>query len=294
MDVRQLRYFLTLAEELHFARAAERLHIVQPALSMQIKALETELDTRLFDRSQRQVRLTAAGRALLPEARRCIEQIDVAAATVRSVASGAIGRVRVGYSPSAVYSGLLKRCIDTVGERYPGIEVSIEEMHPQSQPIALAHRQVDIALGTTLSLRPGATCARLILAEFPLRLVLPAHHRLAAQSHIEPVELIDEPFIGYAGQEDSSGLRLTRRVLPFEPRSGGRASNPMMALGLVEAGFGISLLSSILSSRFNGAVVYRDLPGLSQKLDVSMLTHVDESEPAIQRFRDTVADQLCP
>ena len=129
MEIRHLRYFVAVAEELHFGRAARRLHIQQPPLSRQIQDLESELGFPLFERSRRRVELTPAGRALLGRARQVFDALDVAIHDARSASEGESGRLVVGYPSSLAYSGLteLLRAFHT---RFPSVEISLRELPP--------------------------------------------------------------------------------------------------------------------------------------------------------------------
>ncbi|WP_158583415.1 LysR substrate-binding domain-containing protein [Salinisphaera sp. Q1T1-3] len=287
MELRHLRYFVTLAEELHFARAAERLHIVQPALSMQIKSLETEFGTPLFERSRRCVRLTPAGEALLPEARRCLQQARQAQQAVANTVAGAAGHIRIGYSASALYSGLLRDCLTIVMAERPGIRLSFNEIHPRSLRDALTERQVDVVLSTTLSLPDAPGVMRHTLCEFPIRAALPSRHPLTAHDTIPFARLIDQTMIGYAGPHDAAGAMLYRRVLGVEPHIAYRADNPVTVLGLVETGVGLALVSAALAARFRGDVVFRPIAGLNARMDISLTHRCEEADPAVRFFIDT-------
>jgi DNA-binding transcriptional LysR family regulator len=145
MELRHLRYFVTVAEEGHFGRAAERLHIVQPALSMQIKALEEELGGPLFVRTSRKVTLTAAGSALLIEARRTLDQAERARDVVANMVSGSIGNVRIGFAGNAVFSGQLTTDLHRFHRTHPRAQLEVVEVSPQAQVAALLEGRIDVA-----------------------------------------------------------------------------------------------------------------------------------------------------
>ena len=144
MDLRHLRYFLAVAEEGHFGRAAQRLHIVQPALSMQIKALEEELGGPLFVRTSRKVELTDAGRLLQVEAQRTLEQADHARLTVQRSLRGETGHVRVGFAGNAVFSGKLTNDLRAFRRTYPDAELVVNEVAPLQQADAILAGQLDV------------------------------------------------------------------------------------------------------------------------------------------------------
>ena len=282
MELRHLRYFVTVAEELHFARVARRLHIVQPALSMQIKALETQLGTQLLRRNRHGVELTEPGRLFLTEARRTLEQAERAVDVAQRAARGGLGRVRIGYSATAAYSGVLGAAIRAYRGGSPEVELTLHEIHPRDHPEALRARRVDCTFGTRLSLPLAGEFGALELAAFPLQIALPTDHRLAARKSVAPEQLHDEPFVSYVGSDDEEGIFLTQHVLGFVPKVAYRAGNPVMVLSLVEAGLGVAVVSSILGTTFQSRVVYRDLTGVKQRMDVTFIWRQEESEPATQ------------
>ena len=280
MELRHLRYFVTVAEELHFARAAQRLHIVQPALSMQIKALEEQLGTLLLRRNRRGVQLTEPGRLFLEEARRTLAQAERAVDVAQRAARGGLGRVRIGYSGTSAYAGVLGAAIRGYRAASPEVELTLQELHPRDHPKALKERRIDVAFGTALSLPPASGYEAIELASFPLRIALPIEHALAAKKNVTPEQLRGEPFISYVGSDDEEGIFLTRHVLGFEPIVAYRANNPVMVLSLVEAGLGVGVVSSILEHTFQGRVAYKDLAGVKLRMDVTFIWREQESEPA--------------
>lgn len=128
MEMRQLRYFITLSEELNFTRAAQRLHIVQPALSRQIRELEKDLGILLFNRNKRIVELTEAGRIFLPEAIKTLEQADYAVAQARRAQAGAVGKIEIGYSSGSVLSGVLGAILRRYREAFPDVELRMRQV----------------------------------------------------------------------------------------------------------------------------------------------------------------------
>ena len=209
MELRHLRYFVAVAEELHFRRAAERLHIAQPAVSEQVRKLEAELGVQLLNRTQRNVSLTAAGSVMLEEARRVLRQADLAAQAARDARLGGLGRLRLGYVPDAV-----PRCIPQSLARFaasaPGIEVVLES----GSPLRLA---ADVRAGTldaAMICLPGPTAGLRVtsVGEEGAVMALPAAHVLASASAIEPEQVADTPLL----------------MLP-------RASNPAFFDGVISA-----------------------------------------------------------
>ena len=146
LELRAFRYFVAVAEELHFGRAASRLNIAQPALSIQIRQLEERIGGPLFGRTNRSVRLTRAGQMCLEGARDLLARAARAEAQMRKAARGEIGQIDIAYSSIAAYSGLLRQSIACIRARSPGIEVHLHELEPRRMVDSLAARSVDFAL----------------------------------------------------------------------------------------------------------------------------------------------------
>lgn len=195
MELRHLRYFVAVAEELHFGRAAERLHMAQPPLSQQIKALEAELGVRLFERNRRKVELTAAGRVLLPEARDILTRGHDLGRLARAAANGEAGRLDIAFTGSVPFNDLLPRILGAFRRRYSDVAVSLREMSTGSQIEALTEGRLDIGFARPAdsNVPPGITAYR-ILRE-PLLLVLPADHPLAGRQRIAMTEVFGEGLV---------------------------------------------------------------------------------------------------
>src|SRR5438552_6461734 len=160
MELRHLRYFVAVAEELHFGRAAARLRISQPPLSQQIMGLERELGVELFRRTKREVQVTAAGRAFLDRARQVLAEVDRAIEAVRRAARGVVGRIEVGYVPTAEIR-IVPRLLREFRKRYPQVEVGLHPLNPGEQVEALRHSRIDLALTRRL-LDEGITFERFL------------------------------------------------------------------------------------------------------------------------------------
>ena len=270
MELRQLRYAVTLAETLHFGRAAERLNIVQPALSMQIRALEDQLGTVLFERSRRRVALTQAGALFVAEARRSLAHADRAREIAQEAARGATGILRLGFSAGAVYSGVLRDLLDALRRSAPGLVLDAVEVHPAHAPDRILTGDLDAALGTTVSLALPPGLQRRELAAHPAVLALPCGHPLAGRDRIEPQDLRDEVFLGYTAPDDMDGTALTARILGFMPSRHRQVASPAMTIGLVAAGLGVAVVPESLWRGEPGAVL-RPLAGVQARIDVSLL-----------------------
>src|SRR5215475_15690071 len=171
MEFRHLRSFVAVAEELHFGRAAARVHIVQPALSRQIRALEDEIGIRLFERDRRRMALTPAGTAFLDEARSLLEHADRAVEAARRADRGELGSLRIAYVPAMVSTGL-PEIVRSFRQRYPGVDVRLQEMTPATQVEALLGERVDVGF-VRGPIHEPALAAETVLEE-PLVAALPS------------------------------------------------------------------------------------------------------------------------
>ncbi|MYS85823.1 LysR family transcriptional regulator [Embleya scabrispora] len=283
MELRQVRYFLTLAEECHFGRAAARLHIAQPALSQQIKQLEHELGTPLFARSTRRVELTEAGRHLTGYARTLVVEAERARLHMAELATGRAGRVAVGFIGTATYD-VLPRVARTVRARLPHVTLDLrgELLTPQLVD-GLTAGTYDLAV-----LRPGAATEGTTLT--PLRTerlvaVLPAHHRLAADPVIPLSALAGEPFVIHSSRPRSA---MYDRVLSACDRAGFRPPS-LVEVGetstivvLVAAGHGAALVpQSVQSLRLDG-VTYVALAE-AETVDLVLGHRAHRDSPAIRQ-----------
>lgn len=285
MDLRHLRYFLAVAEEGHFGRAAGRLNIVQPALSMQIRALEEELGGPLFLRTSRRVELTEAGVLLRDQARRTLEQAEHTRLTVQRAIRGETGNVRVGFAGNAVFSGKLINDLGAFHRTYPDAELIVRELAPQLQASAVIAGQLDI--GYTPD--PGiARDDRLIyesIGAWRILAALPSDHALANKKRLTARMLTGVPLIAYADPDANESLvHALRQVLDSPPKVAYQAANTLSVLALVASGLGLALVPAPIAQITLPDVVYKplDLPGLS--VDLMRISRVDESSGAARAF----------
>ena len=201
MELRHLRYFVAVAEECHFGRAAERLHMAQPPLSQQIKQLEDELGVQLLTRSTRRVELTPAGERYLERARSILAAIDAAGEEARLIRDGRMGRVAIGFTGSATYE-LLPRLSRTLRTELPELELDLRgELLTPSQVAGLVDGTLDVGF-----LRPPVQAPEVEvhpLRSEPLVAVLPESHALAAGKDVVLADLAEEPFITYPARHRS-------------------------------------------------------------------------------------------
>ncbi|NMI15458.1 LysR family transcriptional regulator, partial [Xanthomonas axonopodis] len=194
MELRHLRYFLAVAEEGNFTRAAARVGIGQPPLSQQIQTLERELGTPLFRRTHSGAELTAAGEAFLGEVRRVLADVERAAETARRVARGESGRLRLGFTASAAFSPVVPRLIRDFRRKWPQVELLLEETNTASLLVGLADGRLDAAF-VRYGLSTPADLQLLRFADEPMKIAVPAAHPLATRNSAPLAALAGEPFI---------------------------------------------------------------------------------------------------
>ena len=242
MELRQLRYFEAVADELHFGRAAQRLHMSQPPLSAQIARLEKELGVSLFDRTNRQVRLTPAGMHLQHRLRRILGDLDDTVQELREYARGAAGLVSVGFVSSANYI-LLPQVTSLFSRRYPQVALSLYPLTSHEQLDGLRSGHIDVGIVRDELPAEGFTATALYSEE--LMVCIPEDHPLAKQSMVQPSELVGEPLITYPRRlmpgfsrkwtevlgHDADQMNVVREVIHHET-----------ALGFVAGGWGVSIL----------------------------------------------------
>lgn len=262
MELRHLRYFVAVAEELSFTRAAERLHIGQPPLSQQIQALEAEVGARLFDRSKRWVRLTEAGKLFLEDARAILAQSDRAAERARRAQRGEAGELRVGFTFSTPFTPLFARTIRRYRQLYPDVALTLHEMATLPQIEALEARKLDLGFVRPPEVALPEHLELTTLRRDPLLLVLAGDSPLARKRKIKVADLAELPWVMYP-KESGVGINHTIlgmcRAAGFVPQVAMEAGEAATIIGLVAAGIGVSVLPSPFQSMHLEGVVFRPL-----------------------------------
>ncbi|PTT70788.1 LysR family transcriptional regulator [Arthrobacter sp. HMWF013] len=242
MELRQLRYFLTVADELHFGRAAERLHITQPPLTVAVRRLEKELGVQLFDRTTRSVALTAAGQAFRDRVQLAVSDLDDAVSDVVDVAAGKSGKLRVGFVSSASYT-TVPEAIRVFRQQRPRIDLVLNPLTSGEQIEQLLEGQLDLGLIRDPGNMPGLHLE--LLNTEDLVVVLPESHRLAALDEVRPQDLEGEPMVLFPyGRMPGFVARVLQLFEPLAtpPVVAQQAIHQETVLGLVAAGLGISVL----------------------------------------------------
>lgn len=291
MELRHLRYFIAVAEELHFGRAAERLGISQPPLSQQIQALEEEIGARLFERTNRRVELTDAGRLFLDESRQVLAQVDKAVLLARRAHLGELGELKIGFASSAPFTSTIPSSIHAFRKAYPDVHLDLQEMSSRQVLKALLEESLQVGVIRPLALPDAVHWVELFRE--PLVAVLRADHPLAAGSEdgLAIAALAEEPFVffprSYGTGLYDQVIALTRQA-GFSPRIAQEASEAMTIIGLVSAGLGVSILpASFRRTRVDG-VVYRTLSDPEATTAVWLVRRQNEGSPLALSFIDLV------
>ncbi|WPU22120.1 LysR substrate-binding domain-containing protein [Cedecea neteri] len=284
MELRHLRYFVTLAETGHFGQAAARLHIVQPALSMQIRTLEDEVGGPLFTRTSRKVELTEAGRLLLPEARRTLEQAEHGKNIVQRALRGETGLVRIGFAGNAVVSGCLMNDVRAFRRLLPEVEIQLQEMSPLALGEVLRQRTVDVAY-TPLMGELAEEIEAVKIAEWPMMVAVAEGSPLAAEKRITLEMLAQIPHIQFAAGEGDEALELVRERWGSEaPAPLYRASSTLGALAMVASGFGIALLPHSFTHMAIPHLVYQPISDRRLTAELLLLSRRDETQGAVKAW----------
>jgi DNA-binding transcriptional LysR family regulator len=291
MELRHLRYFVAVAHEGHITRAAEKLHIAQPPLSQQIKALESEIGTPLFLRHPRGVSLTDAGRSFLGDAEAVLAQVERAAARARRTARGETGRIAVGFTTSAPFHPLVARAIREFRTSRPDVSFGLEETGSGELLAGLREERLDIAFIRSGLIDPEGLTVHALLQE-DMMAALPARHRLARRPHLKLKELAPETFILYR-RSDGRGLYdviiAACSAAGFSPTVGQEAPRIVSTLNLVAAGLGITVVPASLSRLPLEGVTYRPLKGRPAiKVPLNLACRRDEHSAATLAFIDLV------
>jgi DNA-binding transcriptional LysR family regulator len=291
MELRHLQGFVAVAEELHFGRAAARLHMAQPPLSQQIQLLERDLGVKLFERNTRSVQLTSAGEVLLGPAREVLAAASVARRAALASSRGEIGRVTLGFAGASSYEAL-PRLARAVNSQLPGIELVLRGQTYSREALGqIVSGELDIGFVSVDSI-PGVAM-RTVQVE---RLVaaLPDSHPLAAQEAIELSSLAEERFVAFPASVGSAIRDASERLCHqagFTPRVAQEAPDAYNLLTLVGAGVGVALVVESSQHIRLDTVAYRPLAGETAPLPIALAWSESGASPALQavlRVAETV------
>lgn len=289
MELRHLRYFVMVAEEKHFTRAAARLNMQQPPLSQQIRALEQELGFELFIRHPKGVDLTAGGEVFLREAHDILQRVEQGALKAARTAKGIEGNLSIGFTSSAASHPLIPRIIRSYRDQYPGVDIALHEGNAQELTDNVAQAQMDVGILRAPVGRPQGVAYHRLLNE-ELMLTLPVGHPLLRSgAAVSLKDLADEPLIlvrrpGAPGMY--ANLLQACRNIGFEPRVAFEVERMLTNVSLVAAGAGISVVPASMRGFHEHSVVYRSIRDARPRLmaPITLLCRQLNQSPQVANF----------
>jgi DNA-binding transcriptional LysR family regulator len=292
MELRQLRYFIAVAEELHFTRAALRMHIGQPPLSQAIQSLEEDIGAQLFERTKRSVKLTTAGELFLIDARRILAMTESARDTAKKAALGETGELRIGFTFSTPFTSLFSNVIKDYRASYPEVRLSFHELSTNRQLEQIEKQQLDLGF-----IRPpnGATEENMkiphlrlnLLRRDPLMVVLPVSHALSKKKKVALKELAEESFIMYPHKAGTGIYPQVMRLCHaqgFTPKVSHEVGEASTIIGLVAAACGISILPGSFERLQMEGVAYRPISDSNAMTSLLLVRPNNDSNPLIDAF----------
>lgn len=284
MELRHLRYFVAVGEECHFGRAAERLHIAQPPLSQQIKALEHELGVRLLNRSTRKVELTPAGERFLDRARAILATLDAASVEATRIAAGEAGRLAIGFTGTATYE-LLPTLSRVLHEDLPGIELDLKgEMLTPRQVAALADGTIDLGFLRPPVNDPGVEVR--VLRREPLIAALPESHPLAGNASVRLADLKNNTFISYPSHQRSvvhDAVFAACRRAGFRPTDVQEVAETSTLVAFVAAGRGVALVPASVQHLHITGATFKPLAGTTGEVELAVAWRKGDDSPVLAR-----------
>ncbi|KQP12471.1 LysR family transcriptional regulator [Pseudorhodoferax sp. Leaf267] len=294
MELRHLRYFSVLADELHFGHAAQRLAISQPPLSVAIRQLEDAVGARLFERNSKGVRLTPAGQALRASARRLLRQAEEAALEARDVAAGSAGRLRIGFVGAMLYRGM-PQALRAFQARHAGVRISLMELNSAEQITDLLHDRLDLGFMHTARL-PGDLQARLLLSESFVA-CLPQGHALAAGKRLAPATLRDEPFVLFsraASPDYHERILAICAQAGFLPEVRHEVRHWLAVVSMVAQGLGVGLVPQAMQRCALQGVVFRPLAGVAAQSEAYGVWRADVHNVLVEGLLHHMAAAVAP
>lgn len=293
MELRHLRYFLAVAEELHFTRAAARLHIGQPPLSQQIQALEAELGVALFVRTKRSVQLTEAGGHLVTRAREILGASANITGELQQIVRGATGELRVGFTSSGILIDDIRLLLRTYHQRFPQVTLRLHEMYTHTQFAALERGELDIGFVRFNEHFAPPQLSLALLRRDRLCVVVPGDHPFAQRTQVGIQECRQESFIGYPSGSGASLVDYLDRLCAragFAPRIAQEAREALTQIGLVAAGMGIAVLVEPMSRLSLGDIRFIPLKDEGAHMDMAIAWRTDSPSPRVQGFLSALAE----
>ncbi|WP_025109075.1 LysR substrate-binding domain-containing protein [Pseudomonas sp. H1h] len=295
IDIRQLRYFVAVAEEEHVGRAAERLHISQSPLSRQIAQLEERLGLTLFERSQQRIRLTRDGQTFLAETRALLTHASRLESLGKRLGRGEEGGLCIGYSENAMHAGVLPNALRVLRVDRPNVHVALYNLSAAEQLEGLRQRSLDIALVSEPPTDDDPDLLGFQVLDDPMLLALPEQHPLARLAVLRPADLADQEWIGVQSRQGAGDEFVSACIRAgFTPDVRMQATEPFTALGLVASGLGIAMIQKGLSHNAPPGVILREVPWLAFTTPLWAAWHRINLRPLVETFRKVLtapADQ---
>ncbi|SHI34647.1 LysR family transcriptional regulator [Aquimarina spongiae] len=285
LELRHFSYFLAVAEELHFRKAADRLFISQPGLSRQIKQMEEIIGAKLFVRDKRNVALTAAGIFLKKELEYIFNHIDFTVKQARLVDQGSTGEVRIGFLGSAIQT-VIPDILVQANREYPNIQFSLEEMSNYMQVEAIQKDQLDLGF-VRLSRVPDGLKMKTVHTD-SFSLVLPKEHHLSLKTFKNIAQVAEENFILFSSDYSSLYYNKIMSICEdkgFTPKVTHKSVHAQTIFKLVESGLGVAIVPTSLQYGFNLAVKFLEIPKIPQKAELSVIYKKDNRNPALSKIK---------
>ena len=284
VELRHLRYFRTVATELHFGRAAEKLHIAQPPLSHQIRQLESELGFELFHRTKRSVTLTPAGQAFLLQVDRIFQQLAQAIEIGRKTSRGELGQISIGFVGSATYN-ILPALLQQFRDLYPAVQIELHELTTDRQLIWLREGRIDLGLMRPPIIEPGVSSE--VIFQESLVVALPVAHPLATMTAIDLALLAEAKFILFPRQL-APGLYdpiiTLCQAAGFSPQVVQECVQMQTIVSLVSANLGVSILPASIQEVQRQGVVYRPIHHTESLAKISIVWRTNDELPTLDRL----------
>ena len=288
MELSHIRYFVAAAEELHFGRAAKRLHITQPSLSKRVAKLEEELGVKLFHRTRREVWLTEAGDAFLEGARLVLEDAQRATEEARKAARGELGKLEVGFFSPAIY-GILPEILKSYHERFPAVRVTLHEWTSTVQLERLREAKIEIGFMRAPVEEEGFLTEHVFLE--PIVAALPEDHPQARREVVPPEELADDPFIMVPRHKEPNSfdryVSICQRA-GFSPKITQEVFEIHAIVGLVATGMGVAFVPGSIRNFKRPGLVYRPLEDPEAHIGTAVVRRSARPSPVLRTFLDTL------
>jgi DNA-binding transcriptional LysR family regulator len=291
MELRQLRYFVAVAQELHFAHAAARLNIAQQSLSFQIKQLEDELGTPLFERTTRRVELTIAGQLFLKEVTAAFHHLQTGVENVQRVGRGEIGRLAVGYHSTSLYN-IMPAIVRLFRERHPDVQLVLQEIPAPALESSILSGDIDLGI-SSLSDNPSPELAYEIVYRDRVAVALPKEHPLENCDGIALATLSAEPFVMYSRDQKQQAFDQIITLCQhagFSPQIIQEAATESAVISLVAAGVGIAIVLMSLQMVRTDEVTYHPLIDPVMEVNFALLWRQQNSDPLVKAFFQTAQE----